>query len=245
MTKVLTVATNSNADLKGTKTGLWLSELTHFVEVIEAQGWDYDVASPNGGQVPLDERSLKDGKNDPANKKYMADLRFQDKLANSLRCSEVDPNQYAAIYLSGGHGTIFDFRQSQDLQHLITEFYSDAKTVSGVCHGVSAIVDARDRAGNLIVANKVVTGFSNFEDRLAGAAKHMPFLLESELKRNGANYVKNLLPFRRRVEVDGNLITGQNPQSAQGVAEAVVQQLLSRPSPPPGRSEPSTAGARA
>lgn len=225
MKKVLAVATNSDVEVKGSKTGLWLSELTHFLDAIEAEGWDYDIASPKGGKIPLDEGSLKRGKNDSANKKYLGDARFNEKLANSLKCSEVDASQYDAIYLSGGHGTIFDFRQSEDLQRVLTEFYSDAKIVSGVCHGVSGIVDTKDRDGNLIIRDRVVTGFSNFEDRLSGVLKHMPFLLESELKRNGAKYVKNFLPFTQRVEVDGRLVTGQNPQSARAVGVKVAERL--------------------
>ena len=228
MTKILAVATSSDAKLKGSKTGLWLSELTHFLRVIKARGWDYDIASPKGGRVPLDEKSVRKGKrgmDDPANQEFSNDPIFQMKLASSLECSEVNPAHYDAIYLAGGHGTMFDFRQSEHLQHLITELYSDGKYLSGVCHGVSGFVDAKDKEGNLIIRDRVVTGFSNFEDRLAGVFKEMPFLLETELKRNGAKYVKNLLPFTRRVEADGRLITGQNPQSAAAVGEKLVQMI--------------------
>ena len=228
MDKVLAIATNDATELHGKKTGLWLSELTHFLDVIEAAGYGYDLASPRGGRIPLDEKSLDSLEKDPINAKYMADSRFKNSLENSLRCGDVDAAQYVAIYLSGGHGTMFDFRQSGELQQLIGRFHAADKFLTGVCHGVSGFIDSTDAAGNLIVKGRHVTGFSNAEDTIAGVRKLMPFLLEDELKKNGALYQKNLVPFTARVEADGRVITGQNPQSAQGVGEKLVEELRRR-----------------
>jgi putative intracellular protease/amidase len=125
----------------------------------------------------------------------------------------------------GGHGTMYDFRQSPDLQRVITALYSAGRHVTGVCHGVSGFVDSKDAGGELIVKGKSVTGFSNVEDTLAGVKRLLPFLLEDDLKKSGASYKKNLLPFTERVEVDGLLITGQNPQSAKAVGQRLVEQL--------------------
>lgn len=122
---------------------------------------------------------------------------------------------------------MFDFRQSADLQKLITRLYSDKRFVSGVCHGVSGFIDSVDAQGNRIVKGRSVTGFTNFEDLLGGTKKLMPFLLEDELKKGGAVFKKNLIPFTSRVEVDGRLITGQNPQSARAVGAKLLEGLRS------------------
>jgi putative intracellular protease/amidase len=226
MDKILAIATNDATELKGKRTGLWLSELTHFLDVIEAAGYGYDLASPQGGRIPLDEGSAVPAQlKDPVNAKYMARPAFKQQLEHSRKCSEVDPTEYVALYLSGGHGTMFDFRQSPELQRLITAMCSADKYLSGVCHGVAGFVDAKDASGKVIVYGKNVTGFSNFEDGLAGTKKLMPFLLEDALKQNGAHYKKNLLPFTERVELAGKLITGQNPQSAAAVGRRLVEQL--------------------
>lgn len=227
MKMILAIATSSAAELKGRRTGLWLSELTHFMDVVERAGFGVDVASPQGGPVPIDEGSRKSQHKDPVNARYLADPGFVAKLENSLKCSEVDASRYVAIYLSGGHGTMYDFRQSSALRALITQFHSADHYLTGVCHGVSGFIDAVDEQGQLIVRGRVTTGFSNFEDGLAGVKKRLPFLLEDELKKNGAQYRKNLIPFTERVELDGKLITGQNPQSARGVGEKLVEQLNS------------------
>jgi len=227
MKTILAIATSSAAELNGNKTGLWLSELTHFIDVVERAGFGVDVASPKGGKIPLDEKSLESQHKDPVNAKYLATPGFVAKLENSLKCSEVDASQYIAIYLSGGHGTMFDFRQSGDLQKLITKFHSTTKYLTGVCHGVSGFIDSVDDKGGLIVKGRRITGFSNREDALAGVKKLMPFLLEDELKKQGARYMKNFLPFTERVEVDGRLITGQNPQSAKSVGVKLVELLMS------------------
>ena len=230
--RVIAVATSAAPELKnGKKTGLWLSELTHFLGPMVDAGFDYDIASPNGGKIPLDEdSSTVKQRNDPVNARFLADPTFNAKLENSLKCSQVDPSKYDAIYLSGGHGTMFDYRQSESLQGLIRAMYKANAYVTGVCHGVSAIIETADDAGQPIVKGRTVTGFSNIEDMIAGVTKLMPFLLESELKKSGAHYRKNFLPFTERVETDGKLITGQNPQSAKGVGRALLTALRRSPS---------------
>lgn len=185
-----------------------------------------NVASPRGGKIPLDERSTGPSQHeDPANVRLMARAGFAGWLESSLACRDVDCSAYAALYLAGGHGTMWDFRQSSDLQRVITALYDAGRYVTGVCHGVSGFVDAMDGAGRLLVKGRRVTGFTNLEDALGRSKRAMPFLLEDALERNGALFRKNLLPFTRRVEVDGRLITGQNPQSARAVGERLVAAL--------------------
>src|SRR5690349_16679133 len=116
MAKILAVATNDATNLNGHKTGLWLSELTHFLDEIVGAGHTYDLASPKGGKIPLDERSIEGLEKDPINLRFMKDARFVDLLERSLPCASVSPGDYAAIFLSGGHGTMFDFRSSKELQ---------------------------------------------------------------------------------------------------------------------------------
>lgn len=227
MKKILAVATNSNPALRaGVKTGLWLSELSHFVEVMHMAGYEVVIASPLGGVIPLDESSVS-AKNmaDPANVSFMKNQKLRASLEHSVSISTLNTKEFDAIYLSGGHGTVWDFRQSEPLQNKITEFYSSGKIVSGVCHGVAGFIDSKDENGKMIVKGKRVTGFSNFEDTLVGGKKFIPFLLEAELRKSGALYRKNVIPFTERVEIDSNLITGQNPQSAKAVGQAVVKAL--------------------
>lgn len=228
--KILAVATNSNNPLnKGKETGLWLSELTHFVDVVMEAGFEVDIASPSGGKIPLDvaRHSLEKQMKDKANTKFMNDPRLKQSLNNSLSINEINVTDYDAIYLAGGHGAMFDFRQSSALQQKLTEFYSENKLLSGVCHGVAGFIDTKDKSGNIIVKGKRITGFSNFEDKLAEAIEHLPFLLETDLKKAGAIYRKNLIPFTARIETEQNLITGQNPASAKLVGKAVVKKLKS------------------
>jgi putative intracellular protease/amidase len=228
--KILAIATSAGPILKsGKTTGLWLSELTHFLAIVQDAGFDFDIASPQGGKIPLDEGAVVPSElAEPANARFLKDPRFVASLDNSLACADVDPSAYIAVYLAGGHGTMFDFRQSRELQRILTAMYGAGRFVTGVCHGVSGFVDAVDSSGARIVAGKRVTGFSNLEDHLMGVTKQLPFLLEDALKANGAEYHKNLLPFTERVEIDGKLITGQNPQSARAVGQALVAQLGQR-----------------
>lgn len=223
--RILAVATNASPELHYGKTGLWLSELTHFTDVMTTAGHEVDVVSPAGGAIPLDVNSANQKQlADPANARFLADPKGKQALASSKAIGDVDARSYDAIYLSGGHGTMWDFRTSKPLQKAITEMHDAGKWITGVCHGVCGFIDAVDGAGASLVKNKRVTGFSNFEDRLAGSLKFMPYRLEDELKKQGAEYHKNFLPFTSRVEVVGKLITGQNPQSAKALGEKLLEQ---------------------
>ncbi|MBT9559257.1 MAG: type 1 glutamine amidotransferase domain-containing protein [Myxococcales bacterium] len=226
MKRVIAIATNSGPTLHYGQTGLWLSELTHFTHELQRAGHRVDIASPTGGKIPLDANSIKaSALKDPANVAFLSDPRMKATLDSSLAASDIDPASYDVLYLSGGHGTMWDFRQSPALQRLITAMSAAGKLLSGVCHGVCGFIDSVDVHGRSLVAGKRVTGFSNFEDRLAGSLKHMPYLLETELVAKGAVYRKNFLPFMSRVEEDGALLTGQNPQSVKALALQVLKRL--------------------
>src|SRR5688572_10799243 len=127
MRKILAIATNANPLLHGKPTGLWLSELTHFLDVVVQAGYAYHVASPLGGTIPIDERRKDlDGqvRSDSVNARFMASTEFRRQLETSLACAQVDASDYVALYLSGGHGTMFDFRSSAPLQQLITAMHA-------------------------------------------------------------------------------------------------------------------------
>lgn len=230
--KILTIVTNAHEfENIGSRTGLWLSELTHFWKVAEGAGYELDIASPLGGKVPLDPQSLiiaqiasAVGLGGNLTKRY-EDRAFMDRLNNTLKIEDTSADNYDAIYLVGGHGVMFDFVDNKALATLTAQFYESGKVVSSVCHGPSGLLNVKLSDGEYLVKDKKVTGFSWIEEKLAKRDKVVPFNLEKQLKERGAKYSTAFLPFGSHVVVDGHLITGQNPKSAKGVGKAVVKLL--------------------
>ena len=225
--KILIIVTSvSEYEKVGYRTGLWLGELTHFWDVAEEAGYQMDIASPSGGKVPLDPESLSHTvlKESGTDKRY-ADRAYMNLLENTLKVSDVNPADYDAIYLTGGHGTMFDFPDSKALQDLIAKFYETGKVVSAVCHGPGGLLNVKLSNGENLITGKEVTGFSWPEEVIAKREMAVPFNLEEELKKRGAKYHTAMLPFASYVREDGRLITGQNPASAKAVGEAVVAKL--------------------
>jgi putative intracellular protease/amidase len=225
--KILIIVTNTDEYQKvGYKTGLWLGELTHFWDVAEQSGFSMDIASPLGGRIPIDPESLShEVLAELGSDKRYRSRQFMDLLDNTKKVSDVNVNDYDAIYLTGGHGTMFDFRQNKDLESLMAKFYETGRVVSTVCHGATGLLNVNLSTGEHLVKGKKVTGFSWPEEVLAKRDDAVPFNLEDELKRIGANYSKADKPFEPYVMEDGLLITGQNPGSARAVAEAVIKKL--------------------
>lgn len=210
----------------GFRTGLWLGELTHFYDAVEQAGFEPVIASIEGGRVPLDPESLTHevlgaGGTD---KRY-ADRGFMDKLDHTRSVAEVNAADYDAIYLTGGHGVMFDFAQSERLAALVREFAEAGKLVSAVCHGPAGLLSAKLSGGEYLVAGKDVTGFSWPEEELAQRDQAVPYSLQDELQQRGGKYSIAKKPFDTYVRQDGRLITGQNPASAKAVAEAVLNSL--------------------
>lgn len=230
--KILIIVTNVDEFEKvGFRTGLWLGELTHFWEAVEKAGYQMDVASPSGGKIPIDPESLivtqvadAIGLKGGLAKRY-EDRAFMNLLDNTPQVSDVDSAAYDAIYMTGGHGVMFDFPESVALAALITRFYESNKVVSAVCHGPCSLLEVKLSNGEHLVKGRHVTGFSWNEEVLAKRDHAVPFSLEEELQRRGANYSKALVPFNSHVVKDGLLITGQNPGSAHAVGKAVVKKL--------------------
>ncbi|WP_159795133.1 type 1 glutamine amidotransferase domain-containing protein [Puerhibacterium puerhi] len=240
--RVLIVATNAHRfERVGFRTGLWLSELTHFWDVVEDAGFAMDIASPSGGKVPLDPESLlltemgsAVGVKGQLAKRY-EDPDFMRLLDATTAVADVDAAQYDAIYLTGGHGVMFDFRDSP-LAELVARFYDAGRVVSAVCHGPCGLLDVQLGSGGALVDGKQVTGYSWTEEVAARRNDAVPFSLEEELQRRGGRYSKSKVPFRSHVVEDGRLITGQNPRSAPDVAEAVVKMLNATTDQSPSRS---------
>ncbi|MCY6411065.1 type 1 glutamine amidotransferase domain-containing protein [Acinetobacter sp. VNH17] len=224
--KILVVMTNHSAyPTRSDTTGLWLTELTHFYDVALAAGYDMDFVSPQGGAVPLDERSLKSIYLDKSAKAHLADPKFMYRLKTTLAPSAIDPSNYKAVYYTGGHGTMWDFPNNKELKNISEKIYQQGGIVSAVCHGVGGLLPLQDQNGKPLIAGKVVTDFANVEETLSGIKSQVPFSLQDGLVERGAKYKRAFIPFTSYVISDDRIITGQNPQSSKEIAEAVVKRL--------------------
>lgn len=225
--KVLIVCTNHDTyPAKSSKTGLWLSELTHFYDVMAKRRILMDIVSPLGGNVPVDERSLD--LKDECNAKYWEDPVFREKLTNSLKPSEVHHSDYRLIYYTGGHGAMWDFPENKELQNLASAIYDRNGMITAVCHGVCGLLNITLSDGSLLIQDKYLTGFSNVEEALMSFVSEVPFYLEDKLKERGAHYTKTVIPFMEFIEMDERLITGQNPNSARKVAIKALEELFEK-----------------
>lgn len=223
MARILIVLTNiEKYQTTNRATGLWLGEATHFYEVITAAGHQADFISPNGGYVPLDPHSFKYA-ND-IDWKHYNDFDFQRRaLANSLTPEQIIASNYKAIYFTGGHGVIWDFPQATQISNIAELIYQNGGIISSVCHGACGLLNILID-GSYLISGKTVTGFTNVEEKLNRTAKYVPFSTEDELKKRNANYVKQRA-FSEHVVVDGRIVTGQNPQSAELVAKRLIKLL--------------------
>lgn len=228
--RILVIVTNAGEYEKvGYRTGLWLGELTHFYDYVTENGFEVDIASPSGGFVPLDPESLAhDVLAELGTDERYRDREFMNLLEDTKEVADVNIEDYDAIYLTGGHGVMFDFPQSDDLESLIARFYETDRVVSTVCHGACGLLDVNLSTGEPLVKDRNVTGFSWPEEEAAQRDEAVPYSLQDGLKELGANYSVADQPFETYVVEDGQLITGQNPGSARAVAEAVVERLKTR-----------------
>ena len=228
--RVLVVTTSATAyEAAGYRTGLWLGELTHFYDVLDRAGHDVTIASVEGGLVPLDPESLSGPilAMGGTGKRYR-DPAFMALLEETPSLAEVADQTWDAVYLAGGHGTMFDFPHHPDLARLLADTFEASGIVSAVCHGPAGLLGVALSDGTPLVAGRSLTGFSWTEEKLAQRHKVVPFRLDEALKEYGAKYTKAVRPMVEKVVVDGTLVTGQNPMSAAGVAEKVVKLLKKR-----------------
>jgi putative intracellular protease/amidase len=230
-TKVLIVVTSHGVigqadDADAQKTGYFLSEVTHPYYVFKNAGFSIDIASPKGGEPPMDPRSHK--LSDDDNRRFVETADDWQKMQNSLLLAEINAADYDAIVFAGGHGTMWDFPDNADIQRLTRDIYQNNGVVAAVCHGPAALVNVTLDDGSYLVDGRTVSTFTNFEERIVRLYSDMPFLLETVLEERGATIDKALIPFMEQVSVTDKLVTGQNPNSARAMAEAVVP-LLAAP----------------
>ena len=221
--KVLFVLTSH--DQKGNTgkpTGFYLSEAAHPWKVLHDQGYEVDFVSPRGGEAPVDGFDLKD----TVNRIFWEDESVRQKIANTMRPSEVNPDDYVAIHYAGGHGTMWDFPDNERLADIAATIYDRGGAVSAVCHGPAGLVNIRLDNGEYLVAGKQVNAFTNEEERAAKMEDVVPFLLEDKLIERGAIFEKSGI-WQPHVVVDERLITGQNPASATAVGEALLRVIES------------------
>lgn len=227
--KILIITTS--AATMGTSedpTGLWLEELTTPWYAFVDAGADLTLASIAGGKIPVDPRSLKPaGENDASVERALKDATFQRLIAETPKFDTLDASAYDAILLPGGHGTMFDYPQNTALARLVADFDAAGKVVAAVCHGPAGLVGARKADGTPVVAGRRVAAFTDSEERAAGLDKAVPFLLETRLKELGARHESGP-DFKPFALLGGNLVTGQNPASAEPLAKLVMEALAAR-----------------
>ena len=207
-------------------TGYWLSEVTHFYHVLARHGIAMDIASPGGRPGVMDPRS--NDMDDSINASFWNNADLRKQLDQPLDPATLDPEDYAVIYFAGGHGTMWDFTDSDVLAQLAARIYENNGIVSAVCHGPAGLINVKLSDGSYLLKGRKVTGFANFEETLIGKTDMVPYLLEDKLKERGGDYSSAFLPFTSYAITDGRLITGQNPFSTTEVAEQVVAALSKR-----------------
>jgi putative intracellular protease/amidase len=208
----------------GQPTGFWLEELAAPYYVFKDAGADITLASPKGGQAPLDPKSDDPGAQTDETRRFHADPEAQAALANTRRLDDVSAEQFDAVFYPGGHGPMWDLAEDRRSAALVEAFHRAGKPVALVCHGPAALRHATGERGDPLVAGRSVTGFANTEEAAVGLTDVVPFLLEDELKRLGGRYTRGP-DWQVHVAVDENLVTGQNPASSSATAEAVVEAL--------------------
>jgi putative intracellular protease/amidase len=208
----------------GKKTGFWLEEFASPYYVFKDAGAEITLASPKGGQPPLDPKSDAPDAQTAATARFRADPQAQAALASTRILSEIRSEEFDALFYPGGHGPLWDLAKDIDSIRLAEHFYAEGKPLAAVCHGPGVFLDARGPYGLPLVRGKAVTGFSNSEEAAAGLTDVVPFLVEDMLKEHGGEYEK-MPDWQGHVVVDANLITGQNPASSETTARAVLTQL--------------------
>lgn len=208
----------------GKKTGFWIEEFAAPYYLLKDKGVAITLASPKGGQPPIDPSSEEPDAQTPATIRFNGDEETQEVLANTKVLSSVDPAGFDAVFYPGGHGPLWDLAEDKDSVALIEAFYNSGKPVSAVCHAPAIFRHTKSADGQPLVKGKKVTGFSNTEEEAVQLTDVVPFLVEDMLKENGGTYSK-VADWQTYAVEDGLLITGQNPASSELVADLLLQKL--------------------
>ncbi len=211
----------------GKKTGFWLEEFAAPYFVFKDAGADITLASPKGGQPPLDPKSDEPDAQTDATRRFRDDADAQSALASTRVLADLAGGTFDAVFYPGGHGPLWDLAGDADSIALVESHHAAGKPVAFVCHAPGVLRDVKDANGEPLVKGKQVTGFTNSEEEAVGLTDVVPFLVEDMLKRNGGHYEKKS-DWATHVITDGHLVTGQNPASSEAAAEAVLALLASR-----------------
>lgn len=226
--KILIVLTShSELGNTGEKTGFWIEEFATPYYVLADAGAEITIASPKGGQPPVDPKSELADAQTPSTKRFYKDAFLIDKVAYSLKLSDVKQEDFDAVFYPGGHGPLWDLATDKNSIKLIEAFYNHQKPIALVCHSPAALVNVKAKNGEPLIKGKELTGFSNTEEEAVKLTKVVPFLLEDELKKHGALYSKGN-DWASHVKQDGLLITGQNPGSSEAVAKLLLKTLMGK-----------------
>lgn len=222
MKKVLIPVTN-HATLGSTEqaNGTYAPELTHVLKELVNAGIEYDIASIKGGKAPLYGTDIE---GDNVNAEILADDDFLNRINNTIPVSQLNSDDYDAIFYPGGFGLLSDLAVNKDFATITAKHYENGGVVASVCHGPAALLPITLSNGEKLLASKSVTGFTREEEIDFGTINDIPFLLEESLARSAARFSK-VQPWQELVIVDERVITGQNPTSAHGVGQKLVEIL--------------------
>jgi len=225
-TKTILMVLTSHADLgnTGEKTGFWVEEFAAPYYTFKEAGIEITLASPLGGQPPIDPKSELADFQTAATARYDDDAEVQKLIANTRVLAEMNAADFDAVFYPGGHGPLWDLTENSDSIQLIETFISANKSVATVCHATAALLNVKDSSGNYAVSGKAISGFTNSEEEAVQLTNIVPFLLEDELIKRGADYQKSDDWSSFAVQ-DGLIISGQNPASSVLVAQKLLAQL--------------------
>jgi len=216
----------SHAELgdSGEKTGFWVEEFAAPYYAFIDAGIQVSLASPAGGQPPVDPKSELEDFQTASTKRYDTDSEVQALMAKTAVLASVNADDYDAVFYPGGHGPLWDLTDNTDSITLIENFLAANKPVAAVCHATAAFLNVKDAAGEYVVKGKGITGFSNSEEAAVQLSEIVPFLLEDELVKRGGDYQK-VADWNAFAIQDGLLISGQNPQSSELAAQKLVAHI--------------------
>ncbi len=225
MMKILMVLTSHDKlGDTGLKTGFWLEEFASPYYVFKDQSFEVALASPLGGQPPLDPKSDAPDSQTEATARFRKDEQAQRALANTVRLDSIRPDDYDAVFYPGGHGPLWDLAEDTHSISLIEAFYEQGKPLGLVCHAPGVLRHAQNAQKEPLVKGIKVTGFTNTEEEAVQLTKVVPFLVEDMLKQNGGMYSKGA-DWGSYIAIDKNLVTGQNPASSEAAALRIVELL--------------------
>lgn len=224
-TKVLFVLTSHNKlGDTGELTGSWIEEFATPYYFFLDKGIEVVIATPKGGQAPIDPKSNDQSFQTPATKRFYADKNAQKALSNTVKITSVKQKDFKAVFYPGGHGPMWDLATDKNSIQLIQDFYNNSKPIAFVCHAPAALINVKDKDGKYLIAGKKVTGFTNTEEGAVGLTRVVPFLLEDKLKEHGGEFSHGS-DWSSYVVEDGLLLTGQNPQSSEEVATKLLSKI--------------------